>query len=80
MPSFQFDRHTGILRFFVRVGERSVTAFLSESTWQTLPEWQETVADLGEFYEQNRGEIDRVVARKVKAGARSPVVVRAGDL
>lgn len=76
----RFDQHGGILRFRVPVGQKEITAFITDSTWHSHSQWSDSANDLGEFYEQHQGEIDRVVERKVRAGARAPVVVKAGDL
>ncbi len=69
-----------ILRFVVPVGDGQVTAFVSTSTCQSHHEWQEGQQTLGHFYQDHRRQFDSIVVRKVRDGARHPVVVMAGDL
>ena len=69
-----------ILRFVVPVGDGQVTAFVSTSTCQSHQEWPDSEQSLDRFVEDHRRQFDAIVARKVRAGARHPVVVMAGDL
>jgi hypothetical protein len=71
---------TDILRFVVPTGDGQVTAFISTSTCQSHRAWQEGQQTLGRFYQDHRGQLDAIVVRKVRAGARLPVVVMASDL
>jgi hypothetical protein len=69
-----------ILRFVVPTGDGQVTAFISTSTCQSHHEWQDGQQTLGRFYQDHRRQFEGIVVRKVRAGARHPVVVMAGDL
>ncbi len=72
--------HRGLLRFTVAVGDRQVSAFLSDGVWQAR--WTNSLSDasLTERYQANRSLIDAAVARRVQSGARVPVVLRPSDL
>lgn len=67
-----------ILRFDVMVDERPVTAFLTSQAWQASHGGDSD--DVRSIYQANRPMIDGAVQRKVKSGARQPVVLRSNDL
>jgi hypothetical protein len=75
----QLREHRGLLRFTVAVGDRQVSAFLSDGVWQAR--WTNSLSDasLTERYQANRSLIDAAVARRVQSGARVPVVLRPSD-
>jgi hypothetical protein len=69
-----------ILRFIVAVDADRVTAFISTATCQSHRAWPDGQQTLSHFYQEHSGLLDAIVTRKVRAGARHPVVVMAGDL
>jgi hypothetical protein len=69
---------SGVLRFDVMVDERPVTAFLTSESWQASH--GDANADLRSIYQAHRPLIEQAVQRKVKSGARQPVVLRSNDL
>ena len=72
--------HQGLLRFTVDVGERQVSALLSDGVWQARYTNSASDASLTERYQANRSMIDAAVARRVQSGSREPVVLRPSDL
>lgn len=72
--------HQGLLRFTVDLGDRQVSAFLSDGVWQARYSNSYSDASLTERYQSNRKLIDAAVARRVQSGARVPVVLRPSDL
>lgn len=75
-----FDRTTGTLRFTVPLEQGHVTAYLSEAIWQARFGSGYSDSSFIEIYIANQPMIESTVVRKVNAGARSPVVLNAGDL
>ena len=74
------SEHQGLLRFTVDLGDRQVSAFLSDGVWQARYSNSASDASLTERYRSNRPLIDAAVARRVHSGARDPVVLRPSDL
>jgi hypothetical protein len=75
------------LRFEVAVGGdhtgEPITAFITQTSWRArygAPSGDSNDADLLQTYLANRQLIDGAVLRRVAAGGRSPVVLRAADL
>jgi hypothetical protein len=69
----------GLLRFTVDMGDKEVSAFLSDAVWQArYSDFSDS--NLTELYQQHRPVIDAAVARRVQSGAREPVVLRPSDL
>jgi hypothetical protein len=71
---------TDILRFVVAVDDGHVVAFVSTTTCQSHRAWRDGRQTLDLFFQEHRGQFDAIVAQRVRAGSRHPVVVRAGDL
>jgi hypothetical protein len=93
-PQLSHHREGAHLRFVVAVDGVPVTVYLSESSWragldtalraapldtsaQTSPEGE---GSLLAAYWAHRSFIERAVQRRLAAGSRSPVVLRAADL
>lgn len=70
----------GSAQFQVRLADREVTAFISESSWRAR--FGDGCSDAGflEVLVANEAVLDAAVARRVAAGARQPVVLRSTDL
>ena len=79
-PNRTFDKTTGILRFSVPLQHGDVTATISQTTWQARYGLGNSDSSFVEIYIANQPMIDAAVARKVNAGARIPVVLKAADL
>jgi len=75
-----FDERNGILRFMVPMGPEHIAAFISETTWWARHDRGNSDTGMVELYLQNQAMINAIVARKVNAGARQPVVLMARDL
>lgn len=75
-----FDEKSGLLCFMVQWGHELVTAFISQTAWQARFGPASSAATLLDLYLLHQTMIDAVVTRKLDAGARMPVVLRAGDL
>lgn len=73
------DELSEVLRFDVLVDERPVTAFLTSQAWQAS-HGSDGAGDLRSIYQAHRPMIDGAVQRKVRSGARQPVVLRSNDL
>jgi hypothetical protein len=69
-----------VLRFDADVGHESVTAFISHAALRARYGGVEATPDLKALVSEHRSEIDAAVARRIEAGARQPVVLRASDL
>ena len=81
MPAHRaFDETTGILRFSVPLQHGHVTASISQTAWQARYGLGNSDSSSVEIYIANQHMIDAAVVRKVNAGARSPVVLKAADL
>jgi hypothetical protein len=78
-PLPQFNPLTKSLRFLVPIGKELVTAYLSETAWRAKHHSDGRDASLEEVYFENQAEIDRAVFKKLSAGGRAPVVLRASD-
>lgn len=79
-PHRTFDKTTGTLRFRVPLQRGHVTAYISQTTWQARYGLGHSDASFVEIYIANQPMIDAAVVRKVNAGARTPVVLKAADL
>lgn len=75
-----FDERKGLLRFQVLVGQEPVTAFISSNTWQAGYGPFTSDASLLDLYRENLLTINAIVSKKVRTGARKPVVLSARDL
>jgi hypothetical protein len=75
-----FDTTTGMLRFSVPLEHGLVTAYLSQSVWQARHGLAHSDSSFVEIYLANQPMIDAAVVRKVRAGARMPVVLKVADL
>jgi hypothetical protein len=88
-PQLASHREGDQLRFEVAVAGQAVTAYITETVWRArygsahdsdgIPE-QAQARNFLHTYFANRHLIDGAVARRVAAGARAPVVLRAADL
>ncbi len=74
------DKRHSVLRFQVSVDQEHVDAFISHAVCQAIDEQSNNVLSLVDFYRQHRPTLEKIVAGKVRAGARKPVVVTALDL
>ena len=79
-PLPAFAEHRGVLRFTVDVGDRQISAFLSDGVLRARYAPSASGTSLAERYRSHRATIDAAVARRVQSGARVPVVLRSGDL
>lgn len=79
-PHPAFDTSTGLLRFSVPLAQRHVTAYISESAWHARHGLGHSDSSLIEIYVANQPMIHDAVVRRVNAGARIPVVLKAADL
>ncbi len=71
----------GVLCFNTPIGSDQVTAFVSESSLRARYGGARTDEDdVESMYWLHEGEISAAVARRIRAGARQPVVLRASDL
>lgn len=70
----------GLIRFEVRTSAGPVTAFVSRASCQARDPSARRLPSLADFVRQHRPALERIVHRKLQAGARSPVVVMARDL
>jgi hypothetical protein len=83
MPTTTTLHHepNGVLCFNTPIGSDQVTAFVSESSLRAryggVPADEN---DVESMYWLHEGEINAAVARRIRAGARQPVVLRASDL
>lgn len=83
MPTHLIQQHepNGVLCFHTPIGSDQVTAFVSESSlrarYGAVPAADD---DLASMYSLHQLEINAAVARRIRAGARQPVVLRASDL
>ncbi len=83
MPSTPLPSESnGVLRFMTPIGSDEVTAFVSESALRARYGSVPTVGDndVASIYGLHQLEINAAVARRIRAGARQPVVLRASDL
>lgn len=83
MPTHLIQQHepNGVLRFNTPIGSDQVTAFVSESSLRARYGGVPAAADdLQSMYSLHQLEINAAVARRIRAGARQPVVLRASDL
>lgn len=71
---------SAVLRFDADVGLESVTAFISHAALRARYGSPDAAPDLRALVSEHRLEIDAAVARRIEAGARQPVVLRASDL
>ncbi len=78
-PQPQFNPLTKSLCFLVPIGKELVTAYLSETAWRAKHQCDRRDVSLQELYFENQSEIDQAVFRKLQAGGRMPVVLRASD-
>ena len=74
------DEHEGVLRLRVPVGRGHVEAFISLATCLAAGACHGGTLSLSEYCRVHRPLLERIVADKVRAGARHPIVVRAHDL
>ncbi|MBY0469205.1 MAG: DUF1488 domain-containing protein [Burkholderiaceae bacterium] len=73
--------HTTVLRFDADVGLQTVTAFISHAALSArYGGIDESSDDMRSIVSEHRSEIAAAIARRVKAGARLPVVLLASDL
>jgi hypothetical protein len=85
-PPFATAHPGESLRFFVNVGDESVAAYITQTSWraarheQAQPEADTFEPALLDTYRAHQDQIDRAVLRRLAAGARAPVVLRAADL
>ena len=70
----------GVLSFAVATARGQVHAFLSTSTCEAGTGRRCGAQGLAQFLQCHRPALDRIVAAKVHAGARHPVVLTARDL
>ncbi len=71
----------GVLCFNTPIGTDQVTAFVSESSLRARYGGLAAACDdLESMYCLHQLEINAAVARRIRAGARQPVVLRASDL
>jgi hypothetical protein len=69
-----------VLRFYADIGPDSVTAFISHAALSARYGGLDESGDMRAVVAEHRSEIDAAVARRIQAGARQPVVLRASDL
>lgn len=70
----------GLVRFRVPLERGHVEAYLSHATCQAAGRPHGGKLSLSDFVRAHRPALDEIVAGKVRAGARVPVVVMAHDL
>ena len=70
----------GVLCFNTPIGTDQVTAFVSVSSLRARYGVPAAADDLESMYCLHQLEINAAVARRIRAGARQPVVLRASDL
>ena len=70
----------GVLCFNTPIGTDQVTAFVSETSLRARYGVPAADDDLESMYCLHQLEINAAVARRIRAGARQPVVLRASDL
>ena len=69
-----------VLGFRVPVGREHVLAYISRATCQAADAHADSSLGMSEFLRTNRPTLDEIVVNKIRAGARSPVIVMARDL
>jgi hypothetical protein len=79
-PPPTFHASTGLLHFSVPLAQGHVTAFISQSTWQARHGSGHSDSSMIEIYLANLPMIHDAVMRKLNAGSRIPVVLKAADL
>ena len=81
MPTIaQQHEPNGVLCFNTPIGTDQVTAFVSETSLRARYGVPTAADDLESMYCLHQLEINAAVARRIRAGARQPVVLRASDL
>jgi hypothetical protein len=71
----------GVLCFDAPIGSDQVTAFVSESSLRArYGSLAVACDDVAQMYRQHQCEIVAAVVRRIRAGAREPVVLRVSDL
>ena len=83
MPTRTAMQHepNGVLCFNTPIGSDQVIAFVSESSLRARYGALALAGDnLQSMYSLHELEINAAVARRIRAGARQPVVLRASDL
>ena len=71
----------GVLCFDAPIGTDQVTAFVCESSLRARYGSPGVACDdVAQMYQQHQCEIVAAVVRRIKAGAREPVVLRVSDL
>jgi hypothetical protein len=71
----------GVLCFDALIGTDQVTAFVSESSLRARFGGVAVACDdVAQMYQQHQCEIVAAVVRRIRAGAREPVVLRVSDL
>lgn len=71
----------GVLCFDAPIGTDQVTAFVSESSLRArYGSLAIACDDVAQMYQLHQCEIVAAVVRRIKAGARQPVVLRVSDL
>ncbi|MDO9313580.1 MAG: DUF1488 family protein [Burkholderiaceae bacterium] len=76
----QHESPQAVLRFNADIGTERVTAFISHSALSARYGGIDEAADMRAVVSEHRSEIDAAIARRIQAGARQPVVLRASDL
>lgn len=71
---------TAVLQFTADIGSESVTAFISHAALCARYGGLDASADMRTLISKHRSEIDAAVARRIRCGARQPVILRASDL
>lgn len=69
-----------VLRFSTDIGPESVTAFISHSALRARYDKLHKDDDLRTVVSEHRAEIDAAILRRIEAGARQPIILRASDL
>lgn len=69
-----------VLRLSADIGPDSITAFISHSALRARYANAHQDADLQTVVSEHRAEIDAAILRRIEAGARQPVILRASDL
>lgn len=69
-----------VLGFRVPVGGTNVLAYISRATCQAAGSQTGTRLVMSEFLRAYRPTLDQIVLNKIRAGARTPVIVMARDL
>lgn len=71
---------SAVLRLNADVGVEHVSAFISHSALSARYGSFDDLTGMRAMISEHRSEIDAAVARRIQAGARQPVVLRASDL